>query len=39
MVIKSVNPATGRVLKVFDEMGHAEVDSALAQAQTAFQQW
>ncbi|WP_413431091.1 NAD-dependent succinate-semialdehyde dehydrogenase [Crateriforma spongiae] len=38
-VLKSINPYNGEVLKTFDEMSLAEVDSAIAQADEAFRQW
>ena len=38
-VLKSINPYTGEVLKTFDEMSPAEVDSAIAKADEAFRQW
>src|SRR5579884_2359252 len=39
MAIQSINPATGEVLKTFEEMSDAEVDRALAQAQAAYERW
>ena len=38
-VLKSINPYNGEVLKTFDEMSPAEVDSAIAKADEAFRQW
>ncbi|MCA9143294.1 MAG: NAD-dependent succinate-semialdehyde dehydrogenase [Planctomycetaceae bacterium] len=38
-VLKSINPYNGEVLKTFDEMSPAEVDSAIAKADEAFGQW
>ena len=38
-VLKSINPYNGEVLKAFDEMSPAEVDSAIAKADEAFRQW
>ncbi|MFN3152269.1 NAD-dependent succinate-semialdehyde dehydrogenase [Bremerella sp.] len=38
-VLKSINPYNGEVLKTFDEMTPAEVDSAIAKADEAFRQW
>ena len=38
-VLKSINPYNGEVLKTFDEMSPAEVDSAIAKAAEAFRQW
>ena len=38
-VLKSINPYTGEVLKTFDEMSPADVDSAIAKADEAFRQW
>ena len=37
-VLKSINPYNGEVLKTFDEMSPAEVDSAIAMADEAFRQ-
>lgn len=38
-VLKSINPYNGEVLKTFDEMSPAEVESAIAKADEAFRQW
>ena len=38
-VLKSINPYNGEVLKTFDEMSPAQVDSAIAKADEAFRQW
>ena len=38
-VLKSINPYNAEVLKTFDEMSPAEVDSAIAKADEAFRQW
>lgn len=38
-VLKSINPYNGEVLKTYDEMSPAEVDSAIAKADEAFRQW
>lgn len=38
-VLKSINPYTGEVLKTFDEMSPADVDSAIAKADEAFRRW
>lgn len=37
--IQSINPATGEVLRTFEELSDAEIDAALAQAQRAYEQW
>lgn len=39
MAIQTINPATGEVVKTFEEMSDAEVERALAQAQAAQEQW
>ena len=39
MAIESINPATEETLATFSEMPDAEVDAALAQAQSAFERW
>ena len=39
MAIASVNPANGRLLKSFDEAGAAEIEAALALAESAFRAW
>lgn len=38
-VLKSINPYNGEVLKTYDEMSPAKVDSAIAKADEAFRQW
>ena len=37
--IKTVNPATGKTEKVFDEMSDAQVDQIIANADKAYQSW
>ena len=37
--IKTVNPATNKLVKEFDVMSHDKIDEILAQADSAFQQW
>lgn len=37
--IKTVNPATGKTEKVFDEMSDAQVDQIIANADKAFESW
>jgi succinate-semialdehyde dehydrogenase/glutarate-semialdehyde dehydrogenase len=39
MVIESVNPATGRPIKVYEEMGAGEVDRIIAAVHDAFRHW
>lgn len=39
MAIQTINPATGQVVKTFEEMSDAEVERALAQAQAAYEGW
>jgi succinate-semialdehyde dehydrogenase/glutarate-semialdehyde dehydrogenase len=39
MAIQSINPATEEVLATFEEFTPAQIDAALAQAATAFQEW
>lgn len=39
MAIQSINPATGEVLRTFEEMSDAEIERALAQAQAAYERW
>ncbi|MGH2461555.1 MAG: NAD-dependent succinate-semialdehyde dehydrogenase [Chloroflexota bacterium] len=39
MAIQTINPATGQVVKTFEEMSEAEVERALAQAQAAYEGW
>ncbi len=39
MSIKSINPATGEVLKAFEEMSPQEIESRIAAAHAAFQRW
>ena len=39
MAIQTINPATGQVVKTFEEMTDAEVERALAQAQAAYEAW
>lgn len=37
--MQNINPATGDALETYDEHGPAEVDSALADAASAFEKW
>ena len=39
MPIASTNPATGEVLKTFDELTDEQIDEKLAKAQAAFELW
>jgi acyl-CoA reductase-like NAD-dependent aldehyde dehydrogenase len=39
MAIQSINPATEEVLATFEEFTPSQIEAALAQATTAFQEW
>jgi succinate-semialdehyde dehydrogenase / glutarate-semialdehyde dehydrogenase len=39
MPFKTINPATGEVLAVYESMNQAEVEAAIGAAQTAFESW
>src|SRR5205823_4899349 len=39
VVIPSINPTTEQVMQTFPEMTDAEVDQALARAQSAYEAW
>ncbi len=39
MVLKSINPYTGRVIREFEEFSDEEVEKALAQTVEAFEKW
>jgi succinate-semialdehyde dehydrogenase / glutarate-semialdehyde dehydrogenase len=39
MAIQTTNPATNKLIKSFDEMTDAEVDKAVSNATTTFDQW
>ena len=39
MAIESINPTTEEVMRTYDELSDAEVESALAQAHAAYQSW
>lgn len=39
MAIQSINPTTGEVIKTFEEMSDVEVERALAQAWSAYEEW
>ena len=39
MAIKTINPATNKVEKIFTEMTDEEVDKALTQSAAAFEDW
>jgi len=38
-MIKSINPATGKTIKTYDELDFVGIEAALAQANTAAAQW
>jgi succinate-semialdehyde dehydrogenase/glutarate-semialdehyde dehydrogenase len=39
MPLKSINPATGELLEVFEELSSAQVEIALQKAWQAFASW
>src|SRR3989338_8598755 len=39
MSLKSINPATGEVVKEFDELSGEQIEQKLSLAQTAFESW
>ena len=39
MAYQSVNPNDGKLIKSFEHMSNAQLEQALAQAQTCFETW
>ncbi len=39
MTIETINPATGKIIKIYDEMSDAEVNKIIDSTQSAFQTW
>ena len=39
MPIQSINPATGEIIKTYEALNEAQIETALGEAETAFESW